>query len=124
MRGVNRAGLAVHGWICVFPEGKDSALLAAHPEYTAQPGPERPRGEAVHGLACPNRPEVQDYEAGLYRELMDCPIAGVSLDYIRYVDGTCYRFAARITAGRRAEISTSSGFSNGIPRPRRIWTSG
>lgn len=86
----NRAGLQVHGWICVFPEGKDSALLAAHPEYTAQPGPERERGETVHGLACPNRPEVQDYEAGLYQELMDYPISGVSLDYIRFVDGTCF----------------------------------
>ena len=86
----NRAGLPVHGWICVFPEGKNSALLEAHPEYAAQPGPERGRCEVEHGLACPNRPEVQDYEAGLYRELMDYPIAGVSLDYIRFIDGTCY----------------------------------
>ncbi|MHC4887658.1 MAG: glycoside hydrolase family 10 protein, partial [Planctomycetota bacterium] len=85
-----KQGLAIHAWVCVFPEGEKSALIEAHPEYLAVAGPEREAGEPAHRLACPNRPEVQDYEASLYEELMAYPIAGVSLDYIRFIDGFCY----------------------------------
>lgn len=81
--------LAIHAWSCVFTEGKDSALLAAHPEFEAITGPEKKQGEG-HRLACPNRPEVQDYEAAIYDELLAYPIAGVSLDYIRFADGLCF----------------------------------
>lgn len=86
----NRLGLAVHAWCCVFPEGEHSRLLAEHPEFEAVKGPEN-RCNEPHRLACPNRRDVQDYEASLYQELIDgYPIAGVHLDYIRFVDGTCF----------------------------------
>ena len=87
----NRLGLSIHAWNCVFPEGDESALLQNHPEFEAQPGTELERGEPIHKLACPNRPETQDYEASLYQELIDnYPVDGVSLDYIRFINGTCY----------------------------------
>lgn len=86
----NRLGLAVHAWSCVFPEGQSSRLLAEHPEYEAVEGPEKRRTEP-HRLACPTRQAVQDYQAALYQELIDrYPIAGVHLDYIRYMDGICF----------------------------------
>lgn len=86
----NRLGLDVHAWCCVFSEGQESRLLAEHPQYVAVEGPEKRRNEE-HRLACPNREEVQDYEAALYQELIDrYPIAGVHLDYIRFIDGTCF----------------------------------
>jgi uncharacterized lipoprotein YddW (UPF0748 family) len=87
----NAVGLAVHAWCCVFPEGEDSKLLNARPELVAVPTTEKPRGEPQFRLACPNRPEVQDYEAALYQELIDnYPISGVHLDYIRFMGGLCF----------------------------------
>ena len=83
--------LSVHAWCCVFPEGEHSAFLAEHPELEAVPGEEWPRGETQFRWACPNRPEVQDYEAAVYQELLDgYPIAGVHLDYIRFTTGVCF----------------------------------
>ncbi len=87
----NAVGLNVHAWCCVFPEGADSRLLDAHPEWAAATGPELPASEAQFRWACPHRPEVQDYEAAIYQELIDnYPIAGVHLDYIRSSSGLCY----------------------------------
>jgi len=86
-----RLGLSVHAWCCVFPEGNDSKLLNESPELAAVPGKEQPYGEQQFRFACPNRPEVQDYEASLYQELIDnYPIAGVHLDYIRFTTGLCF----------------------------------
>lgn len=86
----NRLKLDVHAWCCVFPEGKESSLLADHPDYEAVEGPEKRRTES-HRLACPTREAVQDYEAALYQELIDrYPVAGVHLDYIRFMDGICF----------------------------------
>ena len=86
-----RLGLSVHAWCCVFPEGEDSKLLDESPELAAVPGKEQPFGEQQFRFACPNRPEVQDYEASLYQELIDnYPIAGVHLDYIRFTTGLCF----------------------------------
>lgn len=89
----NRLGLAVHAWCCVFPEGEHSNLLATHPEYTAVTGQEKDLKPWVENFrwACPNRPEVQDYEAAIYQELLDnYPLAGVHLDYIRFTHGICF----------------------------------
>ena len=86
-----RVGLKIHAWCCVFPEGPDSNLLEAHPELTARGGDEVPVGEGQFRWACPHRPEVQDYEASIYQELIDnYPIAGVHLDYIRSSSGLCF----------------------------------
>jgi uncharacterized lipoprotein YddW (UPF0748 family) len=86
----NKLGLSIHAWCCVFPEGKDSNLLSSHPELTAVAGKEQAKTEEFR-LGCPNRPEVQDYEAAIYQELIDnYPIAGVHLDYIRFTSGLCY----------------------------------
>jgi len=86
-----RVGLAVHAWCCVFPEGPDSNLLNAHPEFAAQGGSEWRVGEPQFRWACPHRPEVQDYEAAIYQELIgNYPIAGVHLDYIRSSAGLCF----------------------------------
>ncbi|MFP4027379.1 MAG: family 10 glycosylhydrolase [Candidatus Brocadiia bacterium] len=84
-------GLSVHAWCCVFPEGDHSALLESRPEFSAIPGDEWELGEPQFRWACPNRPEVRDYEAAIYQELIDrYPIEGVHLDYIRYSQGLCF----------------------------------
>lgn len=86
-----RLGIDVHAWCCVFPEGPDSALLNQHPEWTAQPGSECEVWETQFRWACPQRQEVQDYEAAVYQELLDrYPLAGVHLDYIRSSRGLCF----------------------------------
>ncbi|MBS3762372.1 MAG: family 10 glycosylhydrolase, partial [Planctomycetes bacterium] len=75
--------LSVHAWCCVFPEGDRSVLLESHPELSAAAGDEWQLGEPEFRWACPNRPEVQDYEAAIYEGLIDrYPIEGVHLDYI------------------------------------------
>ena len=101
----NRAGMKLHPWLCVFRESEGSALLEKHPEVAAvnRPPSERERermaarrrreGTERRGpdWACPRAPEVQDYEASLYEELMGYDVAGVHLDYIRYGSRrTCY----------------------------------
>ncbi len=86
----NKLGLKVHAWCCVFPEGDQSNLLEAHPDFAAVAGSEQANTEPFR-LGCANRPEVQDYEAAIYQELIDnYPIAGVHLDYIRFTSGLCW----------------------------------
>lgn len=74
-----RAGVKVHAWLCVFPEGEGSALVEKRPNLSAQD----PEGKPVE-WACPRAAEVQDYEFSLYEELLGYDVAGVHLDYIRY----------------------------------------
>ncbi|RKY64201.1 MAG: hypothetical protein DRP99_02595 [Candidatus Latescibacterota bacterium] len=77
---MGRAGLKVHPWMCVFPEGEGSALLEGNPELSALD----PDGKPL-GWACPRRDEVRSYELELYREVSGrYDVAGVHLDYIRY----------------------------------------
>ncbi len=86
-----RLGLDIHAWCCVFPEGEHSRLLAEHPQWTAKPGTETDVWETQFRWACPHRPEVQDYEAAVYQELLDnYALAGVHLDYIRSSRGLCF----------------------------------
>jgi uncharacterized lipoprotein YddW (UPF0748 family) len=81
-----RAGVKVHAWLCVFPEGEGSALVGARPNLSAQDR----EGKRVD-WACPRDPAVQGYEFSLYEELMAYDVAGIHLDYIRYGDSkTCY----------------------------------
>lgn len=87
----NDLGLSVHAWCCVFPEGDDSRLLSEHPELVAASGDEVKYSETQFRWSCPNRPEVQDYEAAIYQELIDnYPVQGVHLDYIRFSNGLCF----------------------------------
>lgn len=85
-----RVGLGVHAWCCVFVEGDESNLLAAHPEFETVKGEEMKNVEG-HRWACAMRPEVRDYEFALYQELIDnYPLRGVHLDYIRFGCGLCF----------------------------------
>jgi len=78
-----QAGIDVHPWLCVFPEGKRSALVEKRPELQAisRSGDPLP-------WACPARDENQEYELALYREIIDrYDVSGVHLDYIRHNSG-------------------------------------
>ena len=75
----NRAGIKVHPWLCVFPEGEGSALIERNPGLAACDPEGKPQD-----WACPRSQEVQDYEFSLYEEVMAYEVAGVHLDYIRY----------------------------------------
>jgi len=78
-----RRGIKVHPWFCVFTEGGRSRLLRQHPSFVAKGTVGRSR------WACAMRPEVQDYEFGLYRSVADIyQPDGLHLDYIR-TGGVC-----------------------------------
>ena len=93
-------GVKVHPWLCVFTEGKGSALLASNRELAAID-----REGNTTRWACTARPEVQDYEFALYEEIMDnYDVAGVHLDYIRTGDG-CYCDYCQQASGIDANIA-------------------
>lgn len=93
-----RAGMAVHPWLCVFPEGRRSTLLEKHPEVQALGR----NGDPV-SWACPAREETQEHELELYREIIDgYDVSGVHLDYIRY-NSPDMCFCARCRETFRAE---------------------
>jgi len=78
-----RRGIKVHPWFCVFTEGERSRLLREHPSFAAKGTGGRSR------WACAMRPEVQDYEFGLYRSVAaSYQPDGLHLDYIR-TGGVC-----------------------------------
>ena len=78
-----RRGIKVHPWFCVFTEGGRSRLLREHPSFAAKGTGGRSR------WACAMRPEVQDYEFGLYKSVADSYRPdGLHLDYIR-TGGVC-----------------------------------
>jgi uncharacterized lipoprotein YddW (UPF0748 family) len=78
-----RRGVKVHPWFCVFTEGGRSRLLREHPQFVAKGTGGRNR------WACAMRPEVQDYEFGLYKSVAESyKPDGLHLDYIR-TGGVC-----------------------------------
>jgi uncharacterized lipoprotein YddW (UPF0748 family) len=88
-------GIKLHAWFCVFTEGTTSPLVLKYPAVKAL----TPEGKTVapHGISntlwvCPRRPEVQEYELSLFKEVMtNYPVSGVHLDYIRYHNrSVCY----------------------------------
>ena len=58
-----KRGIKVHPWLCVFTEGEHSRLLREHPEFVAKVTTGHTR------WACAMRPEVLDYEFGLYKSV-------------------------------------------------------
>ncbi len=87
-------GVKVHPCFCVFPEGEQSRLLRAHPEFTGVyesdvrwAGMGNP--ELQGRWACGCIPEVQDYLFSLYEDLaLRYRPAGLHLDFIR-TGGLC-----------------------------------
>lgn len=97
------AGVKVHAWLCVFPEGEGSALIESRPHLAACD----PEGKS-QDWACPRSEEVQDYEFSLYEELMSYDVAGVHLDYIRYGGGdSCHCRRCRQAFSEQFGIDTS-----------------
>ena len=93
------AGLKVHAWFCVFPDGKESNLIKQNPELRAiQNHPtkglqsENPDmwGSSIL-WSCSNRPEVRDYHYSLMAEVIDrYDVEGVHFDWIRSGFFQCY----------------------------------
>lgn len=83
IKACRERGIKVHPWFCVFTEGGRSRLLREHPSFVAKGTGGRNK------WACAMRPEVQDYEFGLYKSVADiCKPDGLHLDYIR-TGGVC-----------------------------------
>jgi uncharacterized lipoprotein YddW (UPF0748 family) len=83
IRACRKRGVKVHPWFCVFTEGGGSRLLREHPSFLAMGTGGRNK------WACAMRPEVHDYEFGLYKSVADnYKPDGLHLDYIR-TGGVC-----------------------------------
>ena len=92
------AGLKVHPWICVFPEGKHSLLFQRDPSLRMVDRDGKPTP-----WACPASEEVRKFELSLYEEVMDnYEVDGVHMDYIRY-DSEDVCFCQRCRSGFKAE---------------------
>ncbi|HID09984.1 MAG TPA: hypothetical protein EYP17_01605 [Candidatus Latescibacteria bacterium] len=92
------AGLKVHPWMCVFPEGEGSSLILRDPSLRVVDRRGRPKP-----WACPASEEVRRYELSLYEEVMeDYDVDGVHMDYIRY-DSEDVCFCGRCREGFRVE---------------------
>ena len=119
-REARSAGIEVHPWMCVFPEGEDSSLLRRNPSLRMIDRHGRPKP-----WACPASEEVRRYELSLYEEVMEnYDVDGVHMDYIRYPsEDVC--FCSRCREGFRKEtgvdpleIGKSSEFNSFRSRSR------
>ena len=86
-----QAGIGLHAWFCVCPDGARGNLLKPHPEYVAR----TPTGKRAkcHGgfFTCLARPQVRDYHYRLMAEVVDrYDVDGIHLDYIRTGEDACY----------------------------------
>lgn len=94
-----KAGLKVHAWFCVFPEGKLSNLVNGQPELRAiQNHPvkglqsDKPDlwGESIL-WSCSNRPEVLEYQCRLMEEVIGrYDVEGIHFDWVRSGFYQCY----------------------------------
>ncbi|MCD6336401.1 MAG: family 10 glycosylhydrolase [Candidatus Latescibacteria bacterium] len=95
------AGIKVHPWMCVFPEGEHSPLFDKDESLRMvnRDGERTP-------WACPSSETVRKYERSLFEEVMDeYDVAGVHMDYIRYnSEDVC--FCERCRSGFKAETGT------------------
>ena len=120
VREAKAAGLKVHPWMCVFPEGEGSSLVRRDPSLRMVDRHGRPRP-----WACPASDEVRRHELSLYEEVMeDYDVDGVHMDYIRY-DSEDVCFCRRCREGFRKEtgvdpleIGKSSEFNSFRSRSR------
>jgi len=95
------AGLKVHAWFCVFPEGAESNLIRQRPELQAvrrnpatgglEDGVTNPVDHANVLFGCSNHPDVHDYEYRMMREVIDgYDVDGIHFDWIRSGYNLCY----------------------------------
>lgn len=127
--------LKIHAWLCNFIEGKDSALLNAHPELQAMQNhpakglqSERPEMWAESNRwACCNHPMVLDYETSLMLEVADrYPVAGVHFDYVRSGFYQCYcdYCRAKCLELTGADLLTQMGNFHPLARVWYDWRAG
>ncbi|MBN1669793.1 MAG: family 10 glycosylhydrolase [Kiritimatiellae bacterium] len=101
----DRHGAKVHAWMCVFPEGANSALLEKTPQLAAVL-----EGERRIRWACACHPEVQAYELALYRSVAErYPVHGLHLDYIRTGEHCRCEYCKAQMAARGLDITTLAG---------------
>ena len=86
-----KAGIGLHAWFCVCPEGAAGNLLKDNPQYTARM-PNGRRAKCHSGFfTCLARPQVRDYHYRLMAEVADrYDVDGIHLDYIRTGEDACY----------------------------------
>ncbi len=86
-----KAGIKLHAWFCVNPEGDKGILLKQHPEYTART-PEGEKSKCGNGwFTCIAHPEVRNYQVRIMSEAAkNYDIDGIHLDYIRTGDNVCF----------------------------------
>ena len=86
-----KAGIGLHAWFCVCPEGAAGNLLKGNPQYTART-PTGARAKCHSGFfTCLARPQVRDYHYRLIAEVADrYDVDGIHLDYIRTGEDACY----------------------------------
>lgn len=95
------AGMKVHPWMCVFPEGENSPLFRKDESLRMV----NRNGEPTP-WACPVAEAVREYELSLYEEIMDqYDVDGVHMDYIRY-DSEDVCFCPRCRSGFKKETGT------------------
>jgi len=100
-----RHGAQVHAWMCVFPEGKHSALLEKKPQLAAVL-----EGKPRIHWSCACHPEVQEYELALYRSVADrYPVHGLHLDYIRTGEHCRCDYCREQMAARGLDVMTLTG---------------
>jgi len=96
-REAEKSGLEIHAWVCTFLEGK-SKLLEKHRDCESM------RFDHLHeevptGMACPARSEVREAELAVIEEIATrYPVAGVHLDFIRYMELRACGFDMRTQA--------------------------
>ncbi len=77
-----KRGLEIHPWVCVFLEG-NSKFLRDNPHLRGMSFDYMNHASPTV-MACPARREVRDFELGVLEEIMEYPINGLHLDFIRY----------------------------------------
>lgn len=83
----HRHGMKFEAWTCVFTEElPTSRFLREHGEYRAVDRSGTANAMGGEGWACPARPEVQEHELALCREVLQRypNVDRLHLDYIRY----------------------------------------
>ena len=109
----HQRGIKVHAWSSVFREGPESPLVREHPDVVAVRFPSAsplPPGKP-NTWVCTARPEVHEYEAAIFREVMDrYDVDGIHYDFIRtgYFQCSC--------AVCRAKCMELTGQADGVMR--------
>lgn len=121
-REAGRLGIALHAWINVMPAWRGRTppadrqhLLYRRPEWIVT-GPDGRRQALNDHYVClnPCLPAVRDHVASVAREIAErYPVAGLHLDYIRFIEGDWSYDAPTLAAFRRS----SGGSPEAFPDP-------